>query len=549
MNKFNALVMMQLKDKVDFSFTKSKKATIFKVVLGILKFAIITAVFYFAFFILEYLRLVSLLPGIPQNFFNALFIIMFLLSVIVCTFKLMNNLYFTKDNPLLLTLPTDRTSIFTSKIIVYYLYELIRNLSYMLPLFVAYGIINGLPLYFYLWLVVAYPIITALPVVIGALLSIPLMYITIFIKQFKTLQISLTVIGLAGVVALLIFIISKIPANIDLISSWGTTYWQIQDFLSSFNQIFAPITYIVTFVIGARAGSVNQFFILDQFWCFLGIVLCILLVLGLSYLIVRPLFFKMASSPFEYRKRKITKHKNIKAEKPFASSVKTEFLINLRTPQKLISLLTIMIGMPIAIYLLNKIFMAMDTSFAGASMAITFNILMILLFALSSSTSIAYVYSEEGASSYLKKSIPQPYLKSLFSKLVINISAITIGILASVIIVASFMHYSAINAIIIFLIIEMAYITHILWSAELDIMNPQTEQYKTTGTHSMNPNEVKSTIYALLMSAIIAVLVYFFISEDFNSVWWKVMIFVALFMVLRIWLYINKIKVYYKEKG
>ena len=50
MKGLKTLVMMQLKDKLDMSFAKSVKQTIFRVVFSLLKFAVITAVIYLAFY-------------------------------------------------------------------------------------------------------------------------------------------------------------------------------------------------------------------------------------------------------------------------------------------------------------------------------------------------------------------------------------------------------------------------------------------------------------------------------------------------------------------
>ena len=548
MNNFKALLMMQLKDKIDFSCFKSVKAGIFKVVLSIFKFVVITAIIYLAFFFLSYLRLVSLLNGIPQNFFNLVFTIMFILSIIVCSAGLVKNLYFTKDNALLLTFPVQRTSVFTSKLLVYYIYELVRNLTYLLPLFIAYGLINGLPFYFYFWVLLMYPIITAIPVVIGALLSIPLVYIINFVKQNKWLEVILFTIFFAAVVAALIFLISAIPPNINLVGTWGTTYWQIQDFLTSFNEIFIPFSWLATMVIGQRYGTVNELFTSTQWFSLLGAIGLIVAVVALLYLIVRPLYFKMASTPFEYKKSAITKKFKNKKTKPFASAVKKEGILNLRMPEKLYTLLFVVIGMPIAIFLLNQIYSAMDTRLTGANMAVAFNILMILLISLSSSTSISYAYSEEGASSYLQKTIPRPYLQNLTSKLVINAICITLSILVSVIIFVNFVSYSFWQGLLIFLIIELGYLGHLMWCAELDIMNPQTWQYQTTGTHVNNPNEIRATLYALLISVLFAFLTFFFIRENLVTVWFKVLLVAALFFALRLYLYVSKIKVYYKEK-
>lgn len=548
MENLKTLVLMQLKDKIDFSFIKSKKQTIFKVVLSILKFAVITALIYFGFYILSFLKLVSILPGIPQNFFALVFSIMIFLSIIVCTFGLMKNLYFAKDNQLLLTLPTGRTSVFTSKLIVYYLYELIRNVSYILPLFVAYALINQLAIYYYLWLVVIYFVVTAVPVAIGALLSIPLMYISIFLKQYKVLQAILLVVFIAGVVTGLVFLINAIPENFDLIGTWGTTFWQIQDFLNKFNAIFAPLGWLAISAVGERYGVSNIIFSLKQILITLGVVAFIAIILGITYLLVRPLFFKMASSPFEYKKVKIEKtYKNYK-NSSFWSSIKKDLILNLRTPTKLYSLLAVVLGMPLAIFLLNKIYSAMDTRLTGAFMSVAFNILMILIISLSSNIEMSHIYSEDGASSYLLKTIPQKNVKTLFSRLVVNLFFVSISIFISTFIFTSFVNYSFWQSILIFLSLELTYVGHLLWSAELDIMNPQTAQYATTGTHSNNPNEVKASILSFLISALIAFITYFFISENQFSVWFKILFIATMFCVGRIWLYVNKIKVYYKEK-
>lgn len=548
MKGLKTLVFMQLKDKIDFSFLKSKKQTIFKVVLSILKFVIITALIYAGFTVLSFLRLVSLLPGIPQNFLTIVFTVMFILSIVVCTFGLMKNLYFTKDNALLLTLPANRTVVFTSKLIVYYIYELIRNLTYILPLFVAYGIIDKLPFYFYPWLVVAFVIITAMPVAIGALLSIPTMFISNFIKQYKWLEYSLLIIVIGGTITGLVFLTNAIPANFDLIGTWGTTFWKIQSFMDGFVKIFAPFAWVVTAVIGERYGISNNMFIGKQWLCLLGLLATIVAVFGITYLLVRPLFFRMASTPFEYRKVRVTRHFKNKKKGTFKSAVDKDLILNYRTPEKFYNLLVVVAGLPILILLLNKIYAAMDTRLAGANMAVAFNILMILLIALSSNISLAHIYSEEGASSYLLKTAPKSYLKTLSLKLFVNIVLVSISIIITTAIFVSFVGYTVWQGILIFLILEMVYLGHTLWSAELDIMNPQTAQYQMTGSHVNNPNDIKSTLSAFLLSAVFAFLTFFFVGENVHVVWYKILAFATLFLAARIWLYISKINVYYKEK-
>ena len=254
MKGLKTLCLMQLKEKIDFSFLKSRKQTIFKVILTLLKFALITAVIYFGLYIVGYLRLVSLLPGIPENFFAVIFAFIIMLSIIVCTFGLVKTLYFSRDNFVLLTMPVKRTQVFLSKIIVFGIYEYLRNLYFVLPLLLSLGIINKMPFYFYLWLPIAILIITCTCVSIGALLSIPMLFIENFIKSYKIIEYIVVALMIAGISILLILLINAIPENFDLIGTWGTTFWEVQKFLTKFNQIFMPFYIFRAKIEPARAA-------------------------------------------------------------------------------------------------------------------------------------------------------------------------------------------------------------------------------------------------------------------------------------------------------
>ena len=191
MNHLKPLVMMQLKDKIDFSFLSSKKKTITKVVFTILAFVAVTALCFVFFMLSSMLNLFSLVNVIPTSLMVFIFTIMFLLSCISCTFGLMKKLYFSPDNQVLLTFPVKPNMGFVSKLIVFYIYELIKNLYFMIPVFIAYGIFSGYSLLFYPWMLICFLFISALPVLIGAILSIPLMYISTWLKSVPYLKTAL----------------------------------------------------------------------------------------------------------------------------------------------------------------------------------------------------------------------------------------------------------------------------------------------------------------------------------------------------------------------
>lgn len=548
MRGLKTLVCMQLKDKLNLSFLHSVKGIIFKVLSSVIKFSIISIFIYFVFYILSYMRLVSILPGIPSDVLSVVFSIMIILSILFCTIGLVKSLYYSKDNSLLLTMPVERVQVFISKIIVYFIYELFRNVYYFLPLFISYGLINNLQIFYYIWVVLMIPIISGVIVSIGVIFSVPMMYLSITLKNIKFLKyfliILLIFIGVLGVVLL----INAIPQNIDLVGTWGTTFWQIQSFVGKFVRIFIPFAFLLESVIGRRYGVSNSFLYGRQFLILFVVILCVVMLFLIGFYIVKPIYFRFASSPYEYKKHtRKTTLKNHKVS-PFFSMIKKDVILYFRDSGKLYSLLIIVVGLPIAILLLNKLYGAMDTRLTGAYMTIAFNILIILLFALSTNTSISYTYSSEGASGYLLRTIPIGYVKSLFSKLILNILLVSISIVVSVIIFSSFAGLKLFDTVCVCILIEGLYISHLFLSAELDIMTPMNSLFQTTGVVDNNPNVIKSSIWLFVLSGVFAFLTYFFITENAGLVFIRLIIFMLIFLDLRVWLFINKARHYFKER-
>ena len=548
MNGLKTLVMMQLKDKLDLSFAKSVKQTIFRVVFSLLKFAVITAVIFLAFYFLSVLRLTSLNSGIPTNFFSIIFSIMIILSIVVEIVGLNKSLYLAKDNQVLLTMPTSRQMVFFSKMIVYLCYEFVRNIFYIMPLLVAYGMINSMPIFYYLWLVVANLIITLFTTSVASLLSIPFLFLSLFLKRVKVLEYLVVGCVLGGLLTLVILIINAIPENIDILGNWGTIFWELQDIFTQFTAKFYILYRFTMAFVGFRYGLSNVLFGGLQMQTLLIICAITAIILVATYFIIRPLYFRMASKPFEFTKKANISYKKNVFHSSFVGSLKKEFIATSRSSEKFNPLILTTVFLPLAIFLMNKIFGAMDTRLAGTYMAMSFNILLILLVVLSSNAVVAKLYSEEGLSGFINKTVPAKYTKVLFSKLVVYAVFMGLSILASTVIFVVFSNFTVLQGIIIFLSLLGIYLGHMFWSASLDIMNPQTEQYASTGTHTSNPNETKSTLIAFLISAIITFVFYFLITENVKLVFAKIFGIALLYFAWNLYMYLSKIKTFFKEK-
>ena len=551
MRALKTLVIMQLKEKLDLkgkSF-KSKK-TLFSLIFSLIKFVGIVALCYLVLFACQFLQLFSLTGILPVSLMTVIFTIMIVISIITATMSLTKSMYYSYDNPVLLTLPCRATQVYLSKLIVFYIYEVIRNLSFMVPMFIAFGIINKLPIIYFPWIFICFIFISMIPVIVGAILSIPMMWFYNFFRQYKRLQAACLIIILSFVTLAVIKLISIIPTNIDIIGTWVTTYWNIQEFLEKFIVTFAMIHRVTVMLVGVRIGFEKVIlFSMPNMITLLALIAVIVVLFALGLFVVKPLFYKMASKPFEYRKNNKVKSKPNRKLPKKVSSLKTEMLLSFRDAEKMFTNIAILVALPILIFFLNKLFAAMNTKSLGDNLAIVSNILIMLLITLSTNSTAASVFSRDGRSSYLIKVQPSKYQPLLLSKLVVNIIFITLAYIATFFVLVYASGLSTAAALFVVLACLFVYLSHLAYSAELDIMNPQIELYAAIGNSDSNPNETKSTLMAFLVSFISAFGLFIFLGEELgNGPYMKFMIIAFVFMILRILMLLTKIRLYYKEK-
>ena len=567
------LVKMQLKEKMDMSYLRSKRKLIFKLTWLFIEFAAITAVISVIFYFVKLFKLFSTNNTVPVSVISVVFGVMLLLSLVTDTVGLMKSLYFSKDNTVLLTFPATPSLVFFSKLATYYVYEFRKSFMFTIPMFIAYGLVvrgYGLSdpktLWYYPWLILMFILISSIPVLFAALLSIPTMFLYVFLNRVKILQYVLYIALAGGIILLAWWLIGLIPADIDFTENWGQITHDLHQFFrwvdnpgsiladqaNTFGAKLAvflvPLRMFTELIIGKIVGLTGQLFhsgTLGTLFVLIGIGVALLL---LCFLCSKPLFCRMASTPFEFKKKdKIEVRANRKAP-PFLSAIKKEFIIGVRSNSfiKLGGILIVI--MPMAIYLLNKLYSAMDTRFIGTQMTICFNIVIILLIMLMTNIDIASVYSRDGSSSYLNKVQPTPYAILLFSKLIFPLIISLAGLIFTVNIFAIEAGLARNDAILIGVMIYGVYLAHLFTSAESDIMNPQYEQYATFNEQTNNPNETGSGVSAILFSAIVFAVAFFLSSRNDAGAWLKLAIVALGLAVFKVITYLSKIKAFYKEK-
>lgn len=542
------LVKMQLKEKMDMSFLRSTRGLIFKIVWLLIEFAAITAVITVLFNYIKLLGLFSLVRDIPVSVISIIFAIMLLLSLVTDTVGLMKSLYFSKDNTVLLTFPATPSLVFLSKLVTYYVYELRKSFMFMVPMFIAYGIVKGYTPFYYPWLILVFALLSTMPVLLAALLSIPSMFLYVFLNRNKTLQYALYTIAAGGGILVVWLLLGLIPEDINFIESWGETYWQIQGFLQNYTKTFAPIYKLTELVVGKTMGLTNVIFHSDTLVSLVLLLAVDVVSAALCFVFSKPLFCRMAATPFEFKKNNAAEVKENVHRSPFLSAIRKEWISGLRSNSliKLTGVLVVL--MPMAIYLLNKIYSSMNLDYTGKQMSVCFNVMIMLLILTLTNIDLASVYSRDGASSYLNKVQPTPYALLLFAKLFFPIVISFIGTMVSANIFAGFTSLSSFDATMVGITVYAIHLVHLFSAAESDIMNPQYEQYATFSEQSNNPNESFSAIFAVIVSAIVFIAGLLLSSKTNDGVWLKLAIVSIALATFKVITYLSKIKAFYKEK-
>ena len=548
-NALFTLVKMQLKEKMDLGFIRSPKKFITKLIWFAAEFSVITLVITYIFRFIKAMPIFSIMDGgLPVSLVAFVYCIVLALSLISDTIGLVKSLYFSKDNTVLLTLPATPSLVFLSKLITYYIYELRRSFMFTLPMFIAFGIVKSYSLVFYPWLLLMFALISLLPVLLAALISIPAMFVYMFLNRVKFLQYLLYFLVGLGAVLLVWYLLGLIPDDLNFEKDKSLIFNNVKEFFNDFKIKVAPLYAFTELIVGRAVGLKNQIIHSQTLVTLLWVVLLAAITLALCFLCSRPLFCRMASTPFEFKKKNNIKQRANHKCSPFISALKKEFTIGNRSNYFIKFSGIVVITMPMVIYLLNKIYAAMDTKYLGVQMAMCFNVLLILLFLLMNNIDIASVYSRDGSSSYLNKVQPTPHITLLFAKLFFPMVISLIGTVFAVSIFAIERALAPIDAIMIGVSVYAVYVGHMFSCAESDIMNPQHEQYATFNSQSNNPNETKAGVLSIVLSIVVFAISLFLSYRADQTTWIKIGIVAVIFASLKAVTFASKIKAFYKEK-
>ncbi|XFA99087.1 hypothetical protein ACAG96_00550 [Candidatus Izemoplasma sp. B36] len=468
------------------------------------------------------LSLVKNILFIPVNDYFMIFILILtqVLSIVSAISRLTVDIYQSKDNQILLTLPAKNDEIFLSKLIVYYINEFRKNFYFLFPFLIAYGFTSKENFGYYISILFIIFILPFIIVSIAAFISILLTLITHYLKKHHWVTFGLTVLFIISVFILIYYLVSFIPDNIRIVQLYNSFIVGLTKFMqqvANFGFIYQAIGKLMT----GSSIMINSLIIILT----LGVLFLI------NYLFCRPLFFWLTSKSREHTKTKDHQIHDRKHKGLFWTFFRKELTIAKRSPNELLSNYVLLIALPLIIFVLNSIYMNMDRSSLGNQLILIFNILIILILITASNTASVVAITTEGFEFVLLKTAPSKTLQVAWAKMAFNF------IITSILLLLSFVLFRialpVFNRTDIWLMFIFAFLfnaSQIFWSFQIDILNPKLSDYASTGSITDNDNIKKALGNGFLVS-IAFTLLSIFVFLFFESIAW-----ILLIIMMFIWL-------------
>lgn len=540
-NRLKNLVLMQLSEKRGSRVIVSKSR---KAVSYIIKVIVLVALILLVKTLIGTFQSIAFIT-INDKTILAILTVTQLLSIVTVTFGLMNTLYTSTDNVILLSLPTHHHEIFLSKLIVYYIYELKKDLYFLFPIFIGFGLHYG-KLYsfdavYVICTILAVITIPMFSVLIGAVLSIPMVFIMNFLKRHTYLNV-LTVLGIitAACIGIALFI-GQMPKNQIFSDIWNSVRMLYDQAVAGINKISLFYGSFTKIIFGSRYVFMPY---LINFAILFGILSgLVILIIFISI----PTYFKLATRSFETATKKKYKGEMKVEKNTFKVFFDKEVKLLFRSSDQMISTFIYLLILPFLIFTLNKIYGTFKLSEFGEIIIFGVNVLIGLILLLASNVSSATSITREGSEFYLMKIAPADTRMLAWAKVSLNliISAVIAIVVAGCLAIMNILPpFDAFGIGIVFLFVNSG---HILWSYELDLMHPEIHEYSMTHSVDNNKNATKSILLGTVLAFLFAAIGIWLLHDNYLTGWIRFIIIAIAFFIARLYLFINKTRIYFED--
>ena len=460
-----------------------------------------------------------------------------LISLVFATGNIINTLYLSKDNEMLVCLPVTPNQLFVSKILLIYINEFTVNAAISIPLFIILGSFAPMTfgLSYYLSIVFMLILLPVLPIVAAAFLSIPIMAIIKFLKKHAVLSIIVIFTLVATCLWAYISVIGSIASEFNIAEKQYETVRNINSQIAALGKQI-PIYYLL-------AGGMLSF---SQWYIFPAFLALCAVVFSLTIFFTRHFFFKTAMSSIENTIKAAPKHKPLKKRGIFASLFIKEVLCVFRSPADVFEYFLFTLLMPFIVFSYDQLLMTITVNQAGVNMIAGAHVMVVAILAMLSNISSASAISRDGGNFYTSKIVPVNYYTQMFAKFTFN-AVFTVGalILTSII---SLPRYPLWQILLSTLAVAMAAVGHIAYSIDTDIKNPTVNNGGDEKSSTVSKSTPKSLICGLIIGFVMGLILILMSSMENAVLPYLIIIALALvFMVYRVYTLVLRINLSYDK--
>ena len=527
------LVLLQAGEKFRGVKKGQVKQSVFRTFLKVIAAVAVTAVLFFVF---NYVKS-SFYFNFDKELFTTVIFLTQIISIITCVGSMMDVLYNSKENTMLLAFPCNYNEVFISKIIVFALEEIRKSCFFILPFLISYGMISDGGAAYWAQLIPLWIFIVLFPVLFSAIISIPAIFIKKFLSNHPVLFGVLVALLLGGVFALVTYALSFLPTPVKLIAFYNT-------FMNAFRAILIKINKFSLFYQLIGKGMFGK-------WVYMTFPVIAAIFFGtmlLCFFVAMPFYFKAASSSAEHSTGGHHKVVKTRFNNLFMTFFRKEVKLMFRSSKSLNSALSIVLVFPIISYIMNFIVAAVRTNVYGDYMTIAFNIMITLSLIGTYNANCASAISQEGSEFAVLKAAPSDTTLATWAKLALTMVVDVLAVLTMCLVITFTTTLPAQDIALMAGIILPVSLGNVLWSFQIDLLNPKINDYAVKGDAVVdNPNIAKALLFGFLISTIIGAVSLILLIDNYASGWARIYAIGYGFFGIRLYLYKNYLKVYFND--
>ena len=489
MRKILMLFKLQMDNKSDLLKTVSPRTMIPALIKSVVLMMLATLALSFGLS-----RIFILGFAINQELLGIVLLCMQLISLVFAVGNVINTLYLSRENQMLMCLPATPNQLFVSKILLIYVNEFTVNLAMAIPLFYVLGSFSGFGWSYYISIIPLLFIMPIVPIVLAAFLSIPIMAILKFLKKHTFISIVSMFTLIAGVLWLYVSFIGTIASNFDIANKQYETVREINAQIASLGKLI-PVYYPLA---GAMLDP-------SKWYVFVIVIVAAIALFALTILFTRYFFFKTAMSSIENTIKANAKKGKLRKRGIFATLFLKELFCVFRSATDVFEYFLFTLLMPFIVFSYDKLLMSITVNQAGQNMIGGAHVMVVAILAMLSNISSASAVSRDGGNFYTSKIVPVNYYTQMFAKFAFN-AVFTLGALILTGIISSFV-YPVWQVVLGSIAIAFAAVGHIAYSIDTDIKNPTVINVGDEKSSTVSKSTPKSLIYGLAIGFIMGLII------------------------------------------